>query len=210
MLFRSARTRTRKEGPDYVTQIECADGLFAYQYARVDQSLRPGARKTQVISTLTEALANSGIGVGQIKGVPNDGYNQGIVLSGKVTDLLASICEKDNLRFTILDGQVVIVPMDGASDDAATLISVDTGMVGIPEVGDGNRVTVRCLMNPKIRPFGKVAVVSKFLMDFKENRSLARSDSSGTKPGAGLYTAVKVVHSGDTWGGEWYTTVEAV
>jgi hypothetical protein len=205
------RTRTRKEGPDYVTEVECADGLFAYQYARIDQSFRPGARKNQVINTLAGALANAGVGIGTIQGVKDDGYNQGLVLSGRVTDLLRDVCQKDNLQFTILDGQVTIVPLNQSTQDAAVLISPDTGMIGIPEIGEGGRITVKCLMNPKIKPFGKIAVVSKFLMDFKENKSLARSSPDAeTKPGSGIYTAVKVVHSGDTWGGEWFTTVEAV
>ena len=204
------RTRTTKEGVDYVTQIEAADGLFAFQNSKIDISFRPGVKKSQIINTLTGQLEAAGVGISEIKGLPTDGYNHGIVLSGKVVDCLMKICNKEGLQFSIQDGAVKIIPNGEGSDDAPVLVTPDTGLIGIPEQREIG-ISFKCLMNAKIKPFRKVSVMSKFLRDPVTNKTLSALDTDGrTLPGAALYNAIKVKHTGDSFGGDWYTNVEAV
>jgi hypothetical protein len=201
VIFRGnvSRTITTKEGPDYITAIEAMDGLFSYQNLRTDISYRPGTLKNQAYQTLTEAFAGAGIGKGEIRGIPTDGYNQGLVLTGSAVDSIRKLCEQDGLAFSIQDGRLTILPKDGSSSDEIVVVSPDSGLIGTPHLRDTG-ITIKSLMNPKIRPWGKVSVLSKFLFNPKDNQNI---------PG-GVYTAIKVTHSGDTFGGDWFTTVEAV
>jgi hypothetical protein len=191
VIFRGnvSRCRTSKAGPDYITHIEAADGLFAVQNSRIDQAFSAGARQNQVINTLVGALKSSGqVNVGEIRGISNDGYNQGLVLSGSTVDQLRQVCEKGDLDFTIEDGKIYILPYGDSKGIPAIVISANTGMVGIPEKRDVG-ISVKSLLNPKIGVFQKIIVQSKFIN--------------------GLYTTAKVSHSGDSHGGDYYTEMEA-
>ena len=189
------RARTRKEGPDYVTQIEAADGLFAFQNSTVNQSFQAGITANSVINTLVGALKSSGVTPGTIQGVPSDGYNQGIVLSGKTVDRLQEICDKHDLVFSIQDGKVTILPYGSDRGTPVVLLSPSTGLIGIPEVRETDSegkslVSFKCLMNSKIGLFQKILIQSKFVN--------------------GIFTVGKVSQDGDSWGGPWYTEGEAV
>jgi len=206
------RTRTRREGPDYVTQIELSDGFFANTWAKTDVSFKTGVTKSALAEQLIQDAEKSGVTRGYIKGIPTDGYNHPVVLSGKSIDKLRDLCESNNLQMSIQDGEIVIVPFGESNADTAVVLSKDTGMVGSPEMGEGTRVSVKSLLNPKIKPFTKISIISKFLFNFETNKSLSgvEGDNGATLPGGAVYTAVKVIHSGDTFGTEWYTHAECV
>lgn len=183
-----ARARTRKEGPDYITQIEAQDGLVASQSARIDISFKPAITAQQVISTLVGALKGSGISPGLQSGVPTSVYSNGITLSGNVLDRLKETCDANDLHVTIQDGEIVIAPIGGAKASPVVIVGENTGLIGVPEKRDVG-VQFRCLMNPKIGVLQPIILISNFV--------------------SGLYTAAKVIHTGDSFGGEWYTEVEA-
>lgn len=186
--------KTTKQGPDYVTEIQAADGLFAFQNARVDQSFQKGISTNQVIKTLVGALSGSGIGPGQVQGVPDGGYNQGIVLSGSAVEELKKVCDKNDLQFSIQDGNVLILPYGSDTGQPAQVISPNTGLIGIPEIraqdatGRANLVSFRMLMNPGLGIFQKVVLQSKFVN--------------------GIYTTAKISHDFDTFEGPFFTEVE--
>lgn len=183
-----SRVRTRKEGADYVTQIEAADGLFAFQNARIDQSFRTSVGVQQVVNTLIGAIKNAGVDQGQVQITNPDVYNNGIVLSGRAVDVLREVCDKHDLSFSIQDGKITILPIGASRGVPAFVLSPNTGLIGIPEQRDVG-ISFKALLNPKLAPFQPVILQSKFIN--------------------GLYTTAKVVHEGDTHGPEWYSSVEA-
>lgn len=186
--------RTRKDGADYVTEIQAADGLFAFQNARVDMSFQKGISVNSLINTLVGTLSGSGIGAGQIMGVPTSTYNQGIVLSGKTVDRLKEVCDKNDLHFSIQDGNVLILPYGSDRGIPAPLISPSTGLIGIPEIraadstGKATLISFRTLLNPTIQIFQKVILQSKFIN--------------------GIYTTAKITLDGDSWTGPFFTEYE--
>lgn len=186
--------RTTKNGPDYITEIQAADGLFAFQNARVNTSFNAGVSNSQVINTLVGTLKQSGINGGQIMGVPSGGYNQGVVLSGSTMQQLKSVCDRLNLQFSIQDGNVLILPYGSDRGTPAPLISSNTGLIGIPEIraadstGKATLISFKTLMNPQIGIFQKVLLQSLFVN--------------------GIYTTARVTHDGDTWNGPFFTEME--
>lgn len=189
-IFRGnvSRVRTYKEGPDFVTHIEAADGLFAVQNSRIDQSIRTSTTVQSVMNTLISALKTSGITQGDVNIPRDDTYQNGIVLSGNAMDLIRRVAEKVDCQATILNGKVTILPIDGSNGKPAFLISPTTGLIGIPEQRDVG-ISLKTLLNPKLDPFQEFIIQSKFIN--------------------GIYRALKVVHEGDTYGTDFYTSVEA-
>jgi hypothetical protein len=182
------RGRTSKVGPDYVTNIEAQDGLYAVQNSKIDQSFNPGIAKNAAINSMVDAIAAvPGMAKGQIFGLPNDGYNQGVVLSGPAMDRLKEVCDGNNLNFFVDDHKVYILPVGTAKDNPPVKLSVDTGLIGIPERGNG-RLSLRSLLNPEISLLQLVELKSKFVN--------------------GLFVANQVVNTGDTYGLEWYSEIE--
>lgn len=186
--------RTRKVGPDYVTRIQAADGLFAFQNARVDTSFQKGIQTNQLINTLVGSLKGSGINPGIIQGIPAGGYNQGIVLSGRTVELLKDVCERSNLQFSIQDGNVLILPYGADKGTPILVVSPNTGMIGIPEIraadatGTATLLSFKTLMNPSMGLFQKVLVQSKFVN--------------------GIYTTAKLSHDFDSFEGPFFTEAE--
>lgn len=187
--------RTKKDGPDYVTEIHAGDGLFAFQNSLINQSFDKNTTAAAVINTLVGSLSGAGINPGLSTGVPTSIYNQGIVLSGKVVDKIKEVCEKNNLTFTIEDQTITVLPIGGAKASPPVILTPSTGLIGIPEVreatvaGNKSLISFRCLQNPQIGTFQLVVIQSKFIN--------------------GFFTTAKIVHTGDTFGTEWYTDGEA-
>lgn len=202
--------KTQKFGPDYVTEMQVVDGLFAFQNSMVNLSFGKGTAQSSIIQSICATMQQAGITVGTIQGVPGTNVNQGIVLSGKSTDKLKQICDKNNLSFSIQDNQIQILPYGAAKSPQIISLSENTGLIGIPEIRDLTAVTsataveqnssastkaraprigFKCLLNPKIGCYQQVQIVSKFVN--------------------GLYTTTLVSHDGDTYTQEFYTNAEA-
>ena len=183
-----SRCRTTKEGPDYITHIEAADGLFAYQNSQIDLAFGPGMQKSLAVTTLMGAIQKSGqISIGAVQGLPLDGYSSGIVLSGNAVDKLKAICDGANLNFYIEDEKIYILPVGMPRIKPPILISAETGLIGIPERRDVG-MSAKILMNPDVGVFNPVIVKSIFVN--------------------GIFTTVKVTHEGDTHATPWYTNIE--
>lgn len=188
VIFRGnvQRTRTSKVGPDFITKIEAGDGLAEYTNARIDFSVTAGANFADAINTLKGAL---GVGDGEQRGIPaNRTIQNGRTFSGPVRNSLDELLDNAGLDWSIQDGNLVILPRGAASGVPALLLSPSTGLIGIPQQKDAG-IEFRSLLNPKIRPFQRVAVVSKFI--------------------DGVFRCLTVNHVGDTFNGPWETQVEA-
>lgn len=96
---------------------------------------------------------------------------------------------------------------EGASDPPV-VFSPQTGLIGTPrQITYG--VSFRVLLNPKVRvvrPLMKVKIDNKMIQQQKLRQGMLLSplDESG------IYKVIKVTHSGDTRGQNWYTDIVAV
>lgn len=195
--------RTHKEGPDYITQIQAGDGSFAVTNGQINTSFSGATTFMQVINTLVEALSMVGLVKGIIKGVPEGGYNNGIVLSGSPLELLQQTCQKLNLGVSIQNNQVMVLPVGEDLGSPVIEISPANGLIGIPEirtqgligpVSDVNSTTptnlmsFKCLLRPELEMYQKILMKSKFVN--------------------GTYVIARVTHDFDSWEGPFYTSCE--
>lgn len=200
------RVRTRKQNTDYVTEVEAGDGIFATQNSYVDLSFKTAMPAQAVLASLVGVMQTAGVSQGQILAPTALPYASGLVVSGRTVDRIKEVCEKNNLEFSIQDGMVYILPRGipkialpvilatGNSPGVANTMP-NTGLIGIPEIRETgsltepSRISLKSLLNYNIGVFSPLTVFSKFVN--------------------GPFTALKVVHIGDTWTGPWYTEIEA-
>lgn len=183
--------RSVKERVDWITTIEAEDGGPKFANARINKSFGAG---TTLTALLTQIANQFGLGLGNSIAhflVPKRGrvlFKKGVVISGKVSDVLDTYCATAGYTWSIQDGQLQILESSETLVEAIVKVSPSTGLVGSPELGEEGVVTFRSLLQGQIRP-GKRVIL----------------DSKAVK---GTFKIQRVTYIGDTWGTDWYTEAE--
>lgn len=189
-----------KDKTGWVAKVECGDGGTAYSYGRTNQAFAPG---TKIVDALGGVAKSASIGIGNAyqafqKGGLQAGFDSfvhGFTSSGDAQSDIDAICRTAGFTWSIQDGELQILTTERDTTGEAEVLSVDTGLVGSPEMGSHTRkhgpalLKVKALLRPQVRPGGVVQVDSRAIH--------------------GQFRAEKVTHEGDTWGGDWFTTIEA-
>lgn len=183
-----------KTGADWITKATCGDGERAYQFARISESFAGGTRIADVVKACAKAL---GLELGNVNvvGLASDQFVNGYSAHGNAARELDRALRPLGLSWSIQDGRLQILREEEANAGTAIEISKDSGLIGSPEFGSPAEkgkpsiLKVKSLLQPEIKPGGKFVLTSR-----------AHS---------GTFKASKVEHSGDTAGGDWYTSIEA-
>lgn len=179
------RPMNRREGPDFLTDIEGGDGETAYQVSMVNQSFSPGVTFPSALDFVAKSL---GLPVKTPEGVKNETYGGGLVLSGTSKDALDKLTEKQGLVWSIQDGVIQIIQAKTGTSEEAVVVGADSGLIGSPKKKDDG-IEFVSLLNPKIKPERPVLLQS---LGFQ-----------------GFVVPKKVRHKGDSHQGDFFTVVEA-
>ena len=194
--------RTQKIGADFITEVIAGDSHFALANGEINQSFEGPVAYIQVVNAITDALATMGMYKGTID-VPTGSFNTGYVLTGSPMVRLHEVCKTINRQVTFVGNQINILPIGQDAGLPTIEVSVDTGLVGIPEVHPPGVIGVvptgvpvtpqvglsfKHLMRPEIGLAQKVKIKSKFVN--------------------GEYVVSRVVHDFDSWEGPFYTECE--
>jgi len=185
--------RNERDGRNWITTLQAADGSRKYKTARVSLSLKGPAAVGDVLQAAADALGinpgnlSEAISNGSARGALTE-FTNGIVLSGKAEQQLDKVAKSMGLKWSIQDGQLQFLRPGQYVGTQAALLTPSTGLVGSPEPGDKGFVEARCLMQPNLAPGSRVQIQS------------AEVD--------GFYLVTKSVYTGDTHGGDWYVDIE--
>jgi hypothetical protein len=188
-----------KNGTDFLTTIQTGDGGDKYKTARINTSLKGPVDIKSVLQTAGEAL---GLNLGNLREKISQGslrpalqeMTEGVVLSGKAEQVFTRIAKQMGYSWSIQDGQIQLLAPNEviATSDAVLLTAVDgrsTGLIGSPEPGEKGIVKARSLLQPDLLPGRKVQIQSREI--------------------DGFFRVEKAVFTGDTWGSDWYSDIEA-
>jgi hypothetical protein len=178
----------KKDGLDVVTELTVADGGIVYQTARLSRTWRGpvGAR-----TILADVAASMGLGIAALPvDLPDIQFLRGFSALGPARETLDTIAKTTGARWTIQDGEIVFTRNRKATTETAFILSPDSGLVGSPERMEDGTVTATCLLNGLIRPRRKVEIQS--------------AETNG------FFIVKKVTHDGDTFGQNYYTTIEGM
>ena len=117
-------------------------------------------------------------------------YSRGYALPPDWRAALTSIARDAGARWSIANGRLVLVPLDGSAVRVrAIVLGPDSGLIGWPQQSDGGNIVVRSLLQPGLLPGDAVRI------------------EGDTLPGD--YVVQELEHSGDSWGDDWSTTIKA-
>lgn len=125
------RSLTRREGPDWITEIEMSDSLLEYRDTKTSFSYAQGASAQAV---LTNIAGTFGLPIRQL---PDDiaarTYPQGFAFVGRSREAMAKACEYLGLEWSLQNREVQILKKGKAFKEQAFLLSPETGLIGSPE-----------------------------------------------------------------------------
>ena len=176
---------TTRKDLDYITTLECGDGQTDYAKTKIYTTLKAGTKESDVVKNCLDKMKKTNKGAIDLP--KEKTYQRAKILCGKPREFLKVIAKNNNANWHILDGNLNILPKDKVlSNTDGFVLSLDTGMIGSPEISDDG-LKVSCLLNPKLNIGGLVRVKS----------ILSEYD--------GDYKIIKLSHSGDFLGDTWKT-----
>ncbi|MGI4812797.1 MAG: phage protein [Janthinobacterium lividum] len=206
----------RERNVDSYVDIWAADGDDWYNFAVVSQSIAAGQTPSQVISAIVNEAPVTGIdsikfaddATGLIDGAGAgvaQALSRGKVKFGMARDYAKDWANKYGYRWSIQNGQFVVVPVTGYRPGEAVVLSSTTGLIGIPKAtADG--VSARALLNPLIRIGCLVQIAQSDINQITtQQQGLTYSAAVATvTTAAGFYRVLVSEFEGDTRGQEWY------
>lgn len=204
--------RGREDAASKYLDIIAGDGDEAILAAVVNSAVNAGSTFKDRIDALAKTLAPYGVKTGYIADMPPDTLPRGRVLYGSTADHLTRIAQATNTRWSIQNGELQFVSIDGYLPGEAVVLSAATGLVGFPEqTADGIRA--KCLLNPKIKVGSQVQIDNKSVQQATLTASPTALQANALLPSIsadGLYRTIVVEYEGDTRGTPWYSDLTLI
>lgn len=188
---------SRREPPDVITTVTCADNAVVFKNTFVAESHSEGVSTKEIAESLASKL---GMTIDDSSNVPthiNLAHGYSFVGSAKVG--VNKLMKQIKCNWTTENGKIRIHPIGGYTNDSIVVISSDSGMIKSPEriesqgtdsengkIKHGWRVT--SLLEPKLLPGRRVKIESEAVN--------------------GIYIVDSVEHKGDTATGDWQSVIE--
>lgn len=126
------RALTRREGADYVTELEMHDGGIEYSQKKTSFSYSAGMKAQAVLSNIA---ASFGLPVRQLpEDIAEKTYPEGFSFIGRSREAMTKACDYLGLEWSIQNRQIQILKKGKALKMQAFVLSPDTGLVGSPEL----------------------------------------------------------------------------
>ncbi len=225
--------RIGKESPtDTYLDILAADGDFLFKYGQTATSIPAGTPQSDALK-IAVSEANKSVaseagkvgasnvtpsGLGQYPATGFGGvYPRGKVMLGSMSDIFRNFAQKAACTWTILNGQVHIIPLDSCLDGPPVDVNVNTGLIGMPETTEAG-IKLKTLLNHKIFPGMRIRLNNREInQTLLASNTLPVAYNSYTKTqlmavtaADGLYRVYVAEHEGDTRGANWYTNIIAL
>lgn len=188
--------RVEVQKPEIVTAMTVVDGVNALRTNKLSISFAGGVGVKSVIRDLA---GKAGLVVRDLAVIDDAQYQQGFADSGPIGDILDRLSGKVDANWSFQNGELQFAPKDAPATNFVSVVNEKTGLIGHPvkrtKAGDITAPFQRqgwifkTFLNPTIEPNGRVRIES-----LEAN---------------GIYRVVTVKHDGDTWEGEFTSSVEA-
>jgi hypothetical protein len=215
--FRKGRLNATTTYLDILTN----DGDVAYNFAMVARNAAAGVTRKERLDIAISAMNSKGVTAGELMVDAAGGIlPRGKVLFGLARGVIRSEVQTIGATWTIQNGKVNVIPLDGYLPTEAVVLTADTGLIGRAEqTSDGIRV--KCLLNPKIIIGGLVKIDNASINQTIQKDGmgppgggamLAYNQYAGLQQYAsiaadGLYRVYVAEHVGDNRGQDWYTNL---
>lgn len=185
--------RPVREGADVIVHLSSSDGGPEFQRSRIGKSYKKGTPTDVVLKDIVAAL---GVPDGNIKAAVaainanalGQMFASGTCLHGRASDEMTRVCRSVGLTWSTKDGKLQFLKLREALATEAVLLSPETGLVDAPSVDAKGVLKCKMLIAPDVVPGRLLVLRSEFL--------------------EGQFRIEKTVHTGDTYGTDWYIDIE--
>lgn len=210
----------KENATDKYLDILAAVGDPEYNFGVCSATVAAGSTPQERVKIVAESM---GLAVGQVPGLSFGGVlPRGKVLWGMGRSLIRCEAATRGATWSIQDGKVDVVALDGYLPGEAVVLNSRSGLVGIPEQTEQG-IKVRCLLNPKLRIAGLIQIDNASInqtsqADLRASGFATRNLQVGQIPfdkyagvqmiadvsSDGFYRLYVVEYVGDTRGQDWY------
>lgn len=207
----------RENGTDTYLHIFASDGDASYNFAVVNTTLAAGSSPVDHINAAASPMSEHGTTVGYIGDVGGQKLARGKVMYGNSRDYLRQSSQNSDADWSIQDGKLQVVPIQGLLPAQAILLNSKSGLIGTPEqTNDG--IKIRALLNPMLKIGGKIIVNNKDVQaatisqnkTTKGGQKQQPADKPATIADDGAYKIIQIEYNGDTRGNDWYCDIVAI
>ncbi|MBV8159142.1 MAG: hypothetical protein JO278_15890 [Dyella sp.] len=207
LIFSGAIKQVRKgreNATDTFIDIIAADGDEAYNWSVVNTTLAAGWTQSDCHSALVQSMAQYGIVSGYSPEFAPTRMPRGKVCYGMTRDYVRRLADASGSHWTLRDGQLQMVPVNGYLPGEAVVMTSATGMVGMPvQTVDG--IIVKCLLNPNIRPGTRLKIDNASIQQAPLSTDYTATNYFPSLDDDGIYKVYAMSRSGDTRGQDFYT-----
>lgn len=190
-----------KRGADRLVRLICMGGAVNRQESSISKTFGKNTALTDIIKALAEAMELPLI----IKNEDFEGvnYGRGYPMNGSPVDYLKKLAQAHSFNWVIENNRLIVVKSDSYRDGTIHQVSQFTGMVGAPEITEiGADVDLK--LSPKIKIGGRFQITSEYkTFNFSDVYFKGIQESQGL----GIYSILKVEHSGDSYGDDWNSKI---
>jgi hypothetical protein len=190
---------SKRQGADWVTSIETGDGDVA-RTAEISKAYPEGFSVKGAVQDLVKVMrAEAGNLISALKGEPDKKLDGQLIVHERGDRTLQRLLDSMDLEGSWQNDALQVVKKGGFLNASAVGMSAETGLIGNVEL-QGKRtvsgktqqalVKFESLLNPELAPGRKVVLDSETW--------------------SGACVVRKVTHTGDSSGGEWTSSVEAL
>ena len=199
--------RSKEGGTTYKLTLYSLDGDGFANNSFVSTSLARG-QDAQAILGVCLSEAGDTIERGIIsEGLSSAKLSRGKVFFGQPQDYLRQLAKSQNTVLFLNDGQVNFVKATDLPPGEVIELNPSSGLVGeVTQNEDG--ILVKSLLNPRININTLIHISGEYVNDFQVQKGQAVNTQR--LPGGGVYKVIKLTHTGDTRGNDWYTDMECI
>lgn len=194
----------RENATDTFVDIIAADGDAAYNFATINTTLAAGWTATDAYNAILLSLNPYGVTAGYAPAFPLTKGARGKSMYGMTRDFLRELSDSTGTQWTIQDGQLHMVPINGYRPDESVVLTSDTGMIGVPtQTVDG--ILVKCLLNPNIIPGSRIQINNASIQQAALSVDYTATNYFPSLDDDGFYKVYAMTQTGDTRGPAFYT-----
>lgn len=139
---------TERRGVDWVTNIECFDGGFAFYNALAGLSLPPGYTMKSAAAAIVRKMEPYGVTLGKVSEIELPNQQTGIVFPGNAWDELQKLVPGPGQVFVDNGVCNILNPQDFLQTPTIPIISPQSGLVGTPRK-QGNLIDTLSIFDPQ-------------------------------------------------------------
>lgn len=202
---RIRNTFRHRSGTEINTQIIARGGALPEDGSVVNRSFGAGVKLTELIGACSAAL---GLPLVIIESQFADvaPYVGGYRMVGDPLHFLTALSRTHSFNFTVENDRLLVVRQGFSRGGQIELINQFTGMEGAPEITEAG-ATVVTRLAPQARIGGRFQIESRFT---RFNFSNLYFQDVPETAGQGVYSTLRLQHSGDSHGDIWSTRREGV